>query len=57
MNVYLALGVNLEGRKELLGMWIAALQAARRWTMPIQNWKAALSFFMIQFEGRLESVA
>ena len=37
-------------------VWMSALQAARKWTMPIQSWKAALSFFMIQFEDRMESV-
>ena len=30
-SVYLALGVNLEGRKELLGMWIAETEGAKFW--------------------------
>jgi hypothetical protein len=25
--------------------------------MPIRDWKAALNFFLIQFEGRIEHVA
>ena len=37
-------------------VWMAALDAARKWTMPIKDWKAALSFFMIQFEDRLGSI-
>ena len=30
-SVYLALGVNMEGRKELLGMWIAQSEGAKFW--------------------------
>lgn len=30
-SVYLALGINLEGEKELLGMWIAANEGAKFW--------------------------
>lgn len=30
-SVYLALGVNLEGHKELLGMWISANEGAKFW--------------------------
>lgn len=30
-SVYLALGINLEGRKELLGMWIAQTEGAKFW--------------------------
>ena len=29
--VYLALGINLEGRKELFGMWIADMEGAKFW--------------------------
>jgi len=29
--VYLALGVNLEGHKELLGMWISENEGAKFW--------------------------
>jgi transposase-like protein len=38
-------------------VWLAALQAAKKWTMPIRDWKAALNFFLIQFEDRIENVA
>jgi transposase-like protein len=38
-------------------VWIAAAEAAKKWTMPIRDWKAALNFFLIQFEGRIEHVA
>ena len=30
-SVYLALGVNLEGQKELLGMWISQNEGAKFW--------------------------
>lgn len=30
-SIYLALGVNLEGRKELLGMWLAKTEGAKFW--------------------------
>ena len=30
-SVYLALGINLEGKKELLGMWIAGSEGAKFW--------------------------
>ncbi len=30
-TIYLALGVNLEGKKELLGMWIAETEGAKFW--------------------------
>lgn len=29
--VYLALGINLQGEKELLGMWIAETEGAKFW--------------------------
>jgi putative transposase len=31
MSVYLALGINMEGRKELLGIWIAKTEGAKFW--------------------------
>jgi transposase-like protein len=85
--VYLAVGVNMDGLKEVLGMWTAetegakfwlqvvtelknrgsfpndesmfklmylALQnIAKKWTMPIHNWRSALNQFSIMFEGRM----
>ena len=38
-------------------IWLAAAEAAKKWTMPIRDWKAALNFFLIQFEDRIEHVA
>lgn len=38
-------------------VWLAASEAAKRWTMPIRNWPAALNFFMILFEDRIQNVA
>jgi transposase-like protein len=37
--VYLALGVNLEGRKELLGIWIAQTEGAKFWLGVLTNLK------------------
>jgi putative transposase len=34
-------------------VYLAIMDASKRWTMPIHNWKAALNRFMIDFEGRL----
>jgi len=34
-------------------VYLAIQQAAKKWTMPIRNWKAALNRFMIEFEDRL----
>ena len=30
-SIYLALGINLEGQKELLGMWLAETEGAKFW--------------------------
>jgi transposase-like protein len=38
-------------------VWLAATEAAKKWTMPIRDWKAALNFFLIQFEDRVDNVA
>jgi transposase-like protein len=38
-------------------VWLAAAEAAKKWTMPIRDWKAALNFFLIQFEDRIDHVA
>jgi transposase-like protein len=38
-------------------VWIAAAEAAKRWTMPIRDWPAALNFFLILFEDRIQNVA
>ena len=34
-------------------IYLAISQAAKKWTMPIQNWRMALNRFMIQFEVRI----
>ena len=31
----------------------AIMDASKKWTMPIRNWKAALNRFIIEFEDRL----
>ena len=43
---------NAVGRSALKLIWLAAAEAAKKWTMPIRDWKAALNFFLIQFEDR-----
>ena len=40
-------------RSALKVVYLAVEQAAKKWTMPVQNWKQALNRFAIQFEGRL----
>jgi len=34
-------------------VYLAIMDASKKWTMPIRNWKAALNRFMIDFEDRL----
>ena len=34
-------------------VYLAIMDASKKWTMPIHNWKAALNRFMIDFEDRL----
>ena len=34
-------------------IYLATQAASQRWTMSIQNWRAALNRFMIEFEGRI----
>lgn len=34
-------------------VYLAIMDASKKWTMPIRNWKAALNRFMIEFEGRI----
>jgi hypothetical protein len=31
-------------------VWLAAAEAARKWTTPVRDWPAALNFFLVQFE-------
>uniref|UniRef100_UPI0015625C93 transposase n=1 Tax=Escherichia coli TaxID=562 RepID=UPI0015625C93 len=53
-SVFLALGINIEGQKELLGMWLAIQSASRKWTMPLKDWRMAMSRFIIEFGDRLD---
>lgn len=34
-------------------VYLAIMDASKKWSMPIRNWKAALNRFMIEFEERL----
>lgn len=34
-------------------VYLAILDASKKWTMPIRNWKTAMNRFMIEFEDRL----
>ncbi len=53
--IYLAIGVTIEGYKEVLGLWIylALRNIAKKWTMPVHAWKDALNRFAIIYEDRL----
>jgi putative transposase len=35
------------------GVYLAIREAAKKWTMPIRQWKPALNYFAIAFEGRM----
>jgi len=34
-------------------IYLATMEASRKWTMPIRNWKPALNHFLIEFEEQL----
>lgn len=36
--------------------YLALMNISKKWTMPLQNWKAALNRFSIQFEDRMPSL-
>ncbi|MFW2125131.1 transposase, partial [Acinetobacter ursingii] len=38
-SVYLALGINMDGQKELMGMWIAQTEGAKFWLSVITELK------------------
>lgn len=40
-------------RSAMKVIYLATQDASKRWTMSIQNWKAALNRFMIEFEDRI----
>lgn len=35
-------------------VYLAIMDASKKWTMPIRNWRQAMSRFMIEFESRLD---
>jgi putative transposase len=37
-------------------VYLAIEQAAKKWSMPIQNWKPALNQFMMLYEDRLPDI-
>ncbi len=37
-------------------VYLAIEQAAKKWSMPINNWKPALNQFMILYEDRLTEI-
>lgn len=52
-SIYLALGVNMEGRKELLGLWIANTEGAKFWLGVITELKnrGVLDMFIASIDG------
>jgi len=38
-------------------IYLAIIDASKKWTMPIRNWRAAMNRFMIEFEDRLKDYA
>ena len=38
-------------------IYLAISQAAKKWAMPIQNWRLALNRFMIEFGDRIQKYA
>jgi transposase-like protein len=34
-------------------VYLVIMDASKKWTMPIRNWRAALNRFMIEFEDRI----
>lgn len=38
-------------------VYLAIIDASKKWTMPIRNWRAAMNRFMIEFEDRLKDYA
>jgi len=34
-------------------LYLAIRRVSKRWTMPLQDWAAALNFFSTAFEGRV----
>lgn len=59
-SVFLALGINIEGKvfptddsvKKVV--WLAIQAASQKWTMPLRDWRMAMSRFIIEFGDRLD---
>lgn len=34
-------------------IYLTVMNASQKWTMPIQNWRSAMNWFMIHFDGRI----
>lgn len=34
-------------------VYLTVMNASQKWTMPIQNWRSAMNWFMIHFDGRI----
>lgn len=62
--VYVVMGIDLEGKKDVLGhwvgdgaegsrFWLAHTNIAQEWDRPIHNWEPILNQLAIRFEGRL----
>ncbi|MBI3469535.1 MAG: transposase, partial [Planctomycetes bacterium] len=45
-TIYVALGVNLEGRKELLGLWLGETEGAKFWLSVLTDPTVAGSTFI-----------
>ena len=52
-TVYLALGVNLQGEKELLGLWLAETESAKFWLSVLTDLyqRGAKDFFIVCVDG------
>ena len=34
-------------------IYLAIMQASKKWTMPIRNWRLAMNYFVIEFDERI----
>jgi transposase-like protein len=35
-------------------IYLAIMQASKKWTMPIRDWRQAMNRFMVEFEDRIQ---
>ena len=47
--VYVALAIDMQGEKKVLGLW----EASKKWKRPMRDWKAALNQFVILYGDRV----